>query len=87
MHPVTQRRLALSLQASMNKHLTFGSFNLAFAMIVNYRDVQTGYNNDLREIARQMIEKGVSNYAKSRLDVYPQTLMRQHDIRAFIGVI
>ena len=56
-------------------------------MVVNYRDVQQGYNNDLREIARQMIETGASNYAKSRLDIYPQTLMKHQDIRAFVGVI
>ena len=56
-------------------------------MVVNYRNVQTGYNNDLRVIATKMVDTGIKNYAKSRLDIYPETLMKQEDIRGFIGVI
>ena len=58
-----------------------------FNLTVNYRDIQQGYDGDLREIARQMLETGASNYAKSRLDIYPETLMKNQGIRAFIGVV
>ena len=58
-----------------------------YPMSVQYSEIKQDYNNDLREIARLMLETGASNYAKSRLDIYPEALMKHENIRGFIGVI